>query len=264
MTFSVGYGKTWAPRNWDNRFLGPMTMKLAFMQSRNVVAARVAHQVGIPRLVETARKLNFSEEFPPYLSLSLGTTPVQPLEMAAAYNTFVNAGFYKPPFLIRRVEDREGNLLYEHRTADSQVLEPQECYLVVDMLQDAVNRGTGTLIRRRGYEGTVGGKTGTTNNFRDSWFNGITPWITASVWVGYDAGEFMYYRHSRHGVTGSSGALPVFTDFLLENYRDQDAFSPFRLPVDISFMWADPQTGKELPPDSTGNGLRFALRPIDY
>ncbi len=259
--FDIGYGRSWQPRNWDDEYMGPLIMKQAFMHSRNTVAAQIGDSIGVEALARLGADLHFHRPFDQQPALALGATVVNPLEMAAAYAAFVNSGYYIEPHIIRRIEDDRGNALYQADFKRERALDPQIAYLVVDMLQDAVNYGTGVHIRHRGYRGTVGGKTGTTNNFHDSWFNGITPWVVASLWVGYDDAD-MYLADRSSGITGSSGALRVFADFLLQvGEREEDA--AFRIPAGITFQSLDPLTGKEVTTGST-NGLRVALRQVDY
>lgn len=260
--FDIGYGRNWQPRNWDGVYQGSMIMKLAFMKSRNTVAAQVGDRIGVDRLVALGRQLHFEQNFEAQPALALGAAAVSPLEMAAAYSAFVNSGYYIAPHMIRSIEDDRGNLLYQGDFKRQRVMDPQIAYLVVDMLQDAVNAGTGVLIRQRGYRGTVGGKTGTSNNYHDSWFNGITPWLVASTWVGYDEAD-MYYSNSIRGATGASGALPIFTDFLLAVGAGRDENTAFRIPAGISFQRLDAATGEEVGLDNP-NGIGVALRQVDY
>jgi penicillin-binding protein 1A len=260
--FDIGYGRSWSPGNWDGKYLGPMILKQGFMKSRNTIAAQVGDSVGVQGLVELGKQLHFARKFEAQPALALGAAEVTPLEMAAAYAALVNSGYYTEPYVVRRIEDDRGNILYEEDSKRERVMDPQTAYLVVDMLQDAVNQGTGSLIRRLGYKGTVGGKTGTTNNYHDSWFNGITPWLVSSLWVGYDRAD-MYYTNSSRGVTGAGGALPVFADFLLEVGAQRDEGAAFRIPAGITFKQLDVTTGEEVAENSP-NSLRVALRQVDY
>jgi len=182
--------------NHDNRYRGLISMRTAIQYSVNTTAVKMLERIGIQEGFSFAQKLNITSLVSEGkvndmgLSLALGglTRGVSPLELAAAYGAFANQGIYVKPHAIRRIEDRQGNVLYEHKTVKSVVMSPQTAYLMTDMLQTVVQAGTGTRAR---LDRPVAGKTGTTSFDVDAWFVGYTPDLVGAVWLGYDQVESM-------------------------------------------------------------------------
>jgi penicillin-binding protein 1A len=159
-------------------------MRAALRVSSNRAAVQVLKSVGIPRAVAYAGRVGLSAPSVP--SLVLGSGDVTVLSMATAYGTFANGGWLRPPIFVRRVEDRDGKVLYRADPHPSQAISEETAFLMANMLSDAVNRGTGYRARQAGFRHQAAGKTGTTNDYRDAWFIGFTPALVTSVWVGFD------------------------------------------------------------------------------
>ena len=161
-----------------------MTMRTALRVSSNRAAVAVLRNVGIPRAVAYATRVGLNAPSVP--SLVLGSGEVTVLSMTTAYATFANGGWVRPPVFVRRVEDRDGRVLYRHDSHPSQAITEETAFLMAHMLSDVVNRGTGYRARQAGFRYQAAGKTGTTNDYRDAWFIGFTPALVATVWVGFD------------------------------------------------------------------------------
>ncbi len=227
-------GKTWEPRDYDGEFRGPVTALEALRQSLNVPTVRAAQHVGIERIIDVARACGFESSFDPYPSLALGAQEVTPLELAAAYGTLANGGLAARPRIIQEVRDASGRRV-ERRDVDlSRAVRPQSAFVVDTMLQGVLDEGTAASARALGYAGRAAGKTGTTDDTRDAWFVGFTPRRLALVWVGYD-------DNARTGLTGASGALPIWVD-LLRRIGDGDA--DFEPPDGVVRSEIDPETGE--------------------
>ncbi len=173
----------WRPADGHSS-LESMTMRTALRISSNRAAVQVLKNVGISRAVAYASRMGL--ETPAVPSLVLGTGDVTVLSMATAYGTFANGGWVRPPVFIRKVEDRDGKVLYRDDSHPSQAVTEETAFLMANMLADVVNRGTGYRARQAGFRHQAAGKTGTTNDYHDAWFIGFTPALVASVWVGFD------------------------------------------------------------------------------
>jgi penicillin-binding protein 1A len=176
--------KVWAPKNYDLKFHGTVTLMKALCNSYNVPAVRLIDKLTPAKVIRFARKLGISAQMEPNLSLALGSGNFTPLEMASAYGVFANQGILCPPVGILRVEDRDGNTLEESLPRAREVMKAAHATMVADMLRIAVERGTGTRAKVKGR--AVAGKTGTTNDYIDAWFNGFTPELVTVVQFGYD------------------------------------------------------------------------------
>ena len=178
-------GQTWAPDNFDNRYDGPITLREALVRSKNAATVRLAMDVGLEEVVRTAHAFGIGSELPAVPSLALGAAEVRPIELVRAYAVFANLGYRVEPTFVRRIVDRHGHERWESRTAPERVADPAVAFVLTTILQDVVNRGTGTLVRRF-FRGPAAGKTGTTNDGADAWFVGYTPEVVAGVWIGFD------------------------------------------------------------------------------
>lgn len=255
--FDLGHAR-WEPHNWDDSEHGPVTLAYGLMQSLNVVMAKVVMELGAAVLAKTAREAGFSGRIDAQPSLALGSSPVLPLELAAAYGAFVNRGIRSEPFVIRRVMDAQGRRVLSRGPRQAQVLDPVESYLVVDALRGAVKYGTGRELLALDYQGELGGKTGTTNDYRDSWFCGVTPNLVSVCWVGNLDNRPMRFN-SRSGVTGAAGGLKVFKGMLKELESLRGYGDVFPVPDDVELRKINLTSGVEDPA-----GVPLALRLIDY
>jgi len=206
---------TWKPRNFDNQYLGPMTLKMALMKSRNTIAAQLIGIVGPEKTVKTARALGVKSKLEPHLAQSLGGQGVTPLDMADMYATLARGGEALESHLVNRIEVRGGELLYEHFAVSESRFAPETAYQLLDMMTGVLDGGTGVVVRKLGFKGVAAGKTGTSNDYRDAWFVGATPYMVAAVWVGYDDFRGMRLKNGR-GITGARGAAPIWADFMIK------------------------------------------------
>ncbi len=209
-------GKVWDPENYDRKFKGPMTLRDAFKQSRNLVALKLAIEVGPERVVQYARNMGITTPIRPFESIGVGTSEVLLLELVAAFGVFPNKGVLVPPVVVERIEDSEGNLVYEASAIAKEVLRPSVAVLMTDLMRSVMDEvgGTGRGARTRyGFHSPAGGKTGTTNEYADAWFIGFTPHLVAGVWVGMDDPAQTLGRQP-----GSRAALPLWAHFMKEVY----------------------------------------------
>jgi len=173
----------WRPKNYDKRFRGPVTLRRALEQSINVPAVRTMNKLGPDRVITVARRMGIQSPLEPNLSLALGSSDVTVLEMASAYATLANMGVHSEPLAIRQVVDQHGKVLEQNVPRRQPAVEVEVAYRMVDIMKGVITRGTGRAanIRR-----PVAGKTGTSDDHRNAWFIGFTPYMATAVWVGND------------------------------------------------------------------------------
>ena len=218
-------GTEWRPQNFDREFSGDMTLRFAFRRSINTVAIKLAdEEVGLETVAQTARRMGITTEIPRVPSMAIGSPDVIPIQIAEAYATIVNMGERAPAHAIVRVETSDGTVLWQPRYPVVRVLEPQVARLMLSLMEDVVDRGTGaTAIRVTAglpREIPAGGKTGTTNDNTDVWFIGATPDLQTTVWFGMDRPQRI-----APNATGGALAAPVFGEFMREVYLGQPAVS---------------------------------------
>ena len=246
----------WEPRNFDEEYWGPVTVKWALMHSRNLVSAKVIFMVSPASVADCAHRFGITSPIEPNPSLALGATGVSPLDMAAAFSTFANEGIKRSPYFIDKVLTSEGEEVYRHVPESERVADPQTCYLMIDMLKGVVEGGTAVSITQGGLQQPIAGKTGTTNDSRDAWFVGFTPELSVAVWVGFDDNRVMKNKWGS-GITGASGALPIWISFMKRILAGKP-FTDFPQPPGIEFHQVDPVTGAGSMPG--GPSIRVALR----
>ena len=208
----------WRPKNFDHKFRGDVTVMKSVCKSYNIPAVKVIDKIGVQKVVRMAKRMRITSPIDANLSLALGTCQVTPLEMASAYSIFANGGIQCPPLSILKVVDRDNNVLEENVPKAQEVIKAIHAAMMCDMLRSVVERGSGAKAKIKGR--TIGGKTGTTNNYVDAWFNGITPELVTVVQFGFDMPKSM-------GKNKSGGALccPVWKSFMekaLANYPASD------------------------------------------
>lgn len=208
------WGEKWTPQNYDERYIGPTTLRVGLAQSRNVVTVKLLEEIGVKRVISYAHRMGIKSYLGPNLSLALGTSEVIPLEMAAAYAIFPNQGIKTEPLSILKVLDRDGNVLEENFPKEEEVLKPTTCYLMTNLLRGVVEQGTGWRARAVGRP--CAAKTGTTDECTDAWFIGFAPDLVTCVWVGFDEKISM-----GKDMTGSRVAGPIWTDFMSEVFKDK-------------------------------------------
>jgi penicillin-binding protein 1A len=185
VSYPMGDGTRWAPMDDDNRYLGAITLRYALAQSRNVVAVKLAQDLGIDRVVEYAHRMGVTAPLDPTLSLALGSSGVSPLDQAAGYATLANQGVHIPPSPIKIVRDSLGTPVLDNTyPQQNEVVSAGVAYVMTSMLESVIKEGTGYPNAEIGRP--AAGKTGTTSSFRDAWFVGYTPDLVAAVWIGND------------------------------------------------------------------------------
>jgi penicillin-binding protein 1A len=222
-------GQAWTPENYEHKFHGPLVFRRGLELSLNTMTVRIAEQVGMPSIVDTAKRFGVVDKMDPVLSMALGAGETTPFRMTAAYSSFVNGGRKINPHLIELVDDREGKTIYREDRREcrgcsapfsgdygpdippvgAQLIDPITAYQMDNMLEGVVIRGTGAQAKVLGRP--IGGKTGTTNDFRSAWFMGFSPQIVVGVFVGFDDN-----RSLGQGQTGAVAALPIFIEFMQE------------------------------------------------
>jgi len=227
-------GKQWRPSNYDHRFRGTVTAREALEQSLNVPTVRAARRVGLERVVRTARACGITSPLAVLPSIALGTAEVTPLELAAAYGTFHQRGVHREPWVIRAVAWTDAEALESPPRASTAALSPQTAYMVDDVLRGVLDRGTARSAARLGFRAAAAGKTGTTDDTRDAWFVGYSGNLLALVWVGYD-------DNARTGLTGASGALPIWVELMKRSVPDEGP--THRPPTDVVRVRIDPESG---------------------
>jgi len=255
-------GGTWRPQNYTGRFYGPTRLREALVKSRNLVSIRLLKEIGLKKAVDTALRFGFADsDLPRSLTLALGSGSANPLKMAQAFSVFANGGFRIEPYLIDRIETQDGQVLYRATPpiacADCEgsgrrvenmaqrVLSPQVHYMMNSMLQDVIRRGTATAALVLGRS-DLAGKTGTTNEQRDAWFNGYAPTMVASAWLGFDS-----YKPLGDGETGGHAALPMWIAFMREALQGIPETS-FAVPDGITTARIDRGSGLLSYPGSSG------------
>ena len=237
-------GRKWKPKNYENRFFGPTTLRNALAHSRNVVTVKLLAQLGIRYTIDYARKFGFSSPLAPNLSLALGSSGLSLLELTRAYSVFANGGRLVDPVMVEKVLDRRGKVIYQARPQVRQVISPQTAFLMTHLLRGVVEHGTGRRMKALGRP--VAGKTGTTNDLRDAWFIGFTPRLVCGVWVGRDDNRPLGRRE-----TGARAAGPIWLYFMQKALQDTPP-QDFPVPPGVVFAKVDLDTGRPLPPGAEG------------
>jgi penicillin-binding protein 1B len=223
-TYMVEEGP-WIPVNYDRKYRGMVTMRTALEESLNAATVNLAMEIGLERVIQTLRGLGIQSPLKPLPSLALGAFEVSPLELAAAYAVFGNDG-QKPHLLSLKEVVSDSGAVQERRTMEMiSVTSPAKAYLITNMLEGVVDRGTATNLRGLGIDFKCAGKTGTTSDYRDSWFVGYTTDLLVLVWVGYD-------DNRSTGLTGAKGASLIWAHYL-NRVRPWIHPQPFRIPPGV-------------------------------
>ncbi|MGQ9579037.1 MAG: penicillin-binding protein 1A [Candidatus Aminicenantales bacterium] len=241
-------GEPWSPRNYDRKYKGSVTLRIGLEESRNVVTARLLDYISPQLGVEYCRKFGITSPLYPYLSLSLGTFEVSLLELVSAYAVFPNKGVRAKPYFIRRVEDKQGNVLEENQPERQTVISPQMAYMMTYLLRGVVERGTAAAAAPLLQDKALAGKTGTTDDYSDAWFIGFSPSLCVGVWVGFDVKTPIGERMS-----GAVAALPVWIEFFKNKIEGEKqkateegndfTYEDFEVPPNLSFVVIDRKTG---------------------
>ncbi len=245
-SFSGGAGSpAYAPLNFDHRFEGPITLRHALEDSRNIPAVRVMEQLGPRQVILYARKLGLESPLPPYLAVALGAAEATLVEMTSAYSVFPNQGVRMRPYPILKVSDREGNILEENRPEPKDAIRADTAFVMTNLLRGVVQRGTAAKAAALNWP--VGGKTGTTDDYTDAWFIGFDPDITIGVWVGLDQ-----KKPIGRNQTGAEAALPIWIDIMKAWIGDRKEPATFDPPGNIVFVSVEKGSGSAAIPGSPG------------
>ena len=246
----------WEPNNFNDKFKGPVILKEALAKSVNVISAKLMYELSPKRVIKTARKFGIKSPLKNNYSLALGSSGVSALELASAYSVIANLGTYKEPFFVFRVEDYGGNILYDHFIEKSTRFPEKEIYPLLDMMKGVVENGSGRVVRRVGFNHPAGGKTGTTNDFRDSWFTGFTKNYSTSVWVGFDDNSPLIGPNGK-GLTGAHAAAPIWGTYMKKIHKDIKK-KEFKLPENVRYEQVNYHNGFFAPKKSKDT-MRVAL-----
>ena len=231
-------GEVYAPKNYDETFMGRITLRKTLKMSRNVASLNLCQEVGPFSVVEYAYQMGIDSELQAVLSVALGSSGVSLLEMVRAYSTVANLGEKVTPIFIRKVIDRYGNTVYENRIVKQRVLSEATAYILLDMLESVFEPGgTASYARRSGFQRLAAGKTGTTDDFKNAWFIGFVKGLNVGVWVGFD-----YPKTIGKGASGGALALPIWTEFM-KAVCDTTMDYEFPLPESIEFRYICSESG---------------------
>ena len=219
------------PLNYDRKFEGPITLRRALEQSRNIPAVKAMIDAGPEHVVEYAKRFGFSfaNTSQPYLSLALGAAEATLVEVTSAYSAFPNQGVRMAPYFVAGVRDRDGNILEEHHASPQEAISASTAYVMTNLLRGVVLRGTGAAAAPLNWP--LAGKTGTMDEYTDAWFIGFDPNITIGVWIGHDEKKPLGRNE-----TGAQAALPVWIDvmrWVIANRRDQKQRPSFEIPPGV-------------------------------
>ncbi|MDY6973545.1 MAG: PBP1A family penicillin-binding protein [Thermodesulfobacteriota bacterium] len=227
--------EVWKPKNYKERFYGPTLFRTALAMSRNVITVKILKKIRVNYAIEYARKMGIESDLSPDLSLALGSSGVSLMEITRAYSVFANGGRLVKPIFIKRVENRNGQIIEENQPVLSEAISKETAYVMTDLLRAVIQEGTAWRIKA--LKRPSAGKTGTTNNLRDAWFVGYTPCLVTGVWVGYDDRKSMGKSE-----TGSRAASPIWLYFMSEVLMKRPPVD-FRVPEGVVFAKIDAQTG---------------------
>ena len=230
-------GKPWSPKNYDDRYQGPVTVRRALEGSLNTATVRLAQAVGLGTVVQTARSLGVEGDLKPVPALALGVFETTPLDLARAYVPLANGGLAPSGGAVETVSDDGGRAIWSASRETRPVIGAPEAFLMTSLLEGVVNSGTGASARALGVSGAVAGKTGTTNDGRDAWFVGYSSNLLALVWVGFDDG-------TPAGLSGAEGALPIWSEFMRQALDVYPA-SAFPEPPGITYVKIDATNGRK-------------------
>ena len=266
-----GMPQVWRPENYDGAYKGPMRMREALVQSRNLVSIRLLKAVGVSKALDHIRAFGFDPASLPHnLTLALGTATLSPLDMARGFGILANGGYRIQPYLLERVEEEGRPPVYQAQPETvclecaggatpggapvaPRVLSAENAFMVTSMLQDVTKRGTAAAARVLDRK-DIAGKTGTTNEWRDAWFNGYAPSLVAVSWVGFDS-----MKPLGKGETGGKAALPAWIAFMREAL-DGVPDEPPPMPSGVVAVRVDPDSGMRL---GAGQGGVFEVFRAD-
>ncbi len=250
--------KMWKPENYGKKFYGPSTLRMGLEKSRNLMTVRIAQDLGVKKIVNFTEQLGIYDNPSELLSISLGSAETTLLKLTSAYCSFVNGGKLIKPIMIDRIQDSEGNTIFNNETRKCtncnqisflsnkypeiedkfpQIFSPETAYQMTSILEGVVKRGTGKKLKDLKLD--IAGKTGTTNNNTDAWFIGFTSKLAIGVYLGSDNPRSLGKYE-----TGAKAALPIFKNFIKNAIKKEEA-RPFKVADNILMMVVDPLTGEK-------------------
>ncbi len=266
--------QVWRPKNDNNTFLGPIRLREALYRSRNLVSIRLLQDLGIDSTLSYIERFGFEKkDLPPNLSLALGTASLTPMEIAEGWSVFASGGYKTEPYLIERIEDRTGKQLFNANPAQTpasatlraergnteqlngdeqalpepvlaeQIIDERTAYIMTSLLQDVIKRGTGRRAMALGRD-DLAGKTGTTNESKDSWFSGYNADYITTVWAGFDQPESLGRNEY-----GGTVALPIWMSYMAAALKDKPSHV-LPEPEGILSLRIDPHSGRAATPDT--------------
>jgi penicillin-binding protein 1B len=249
----------WSPKNYDNEYDGPITLRRALAMSRNIAAVKVAEDTGYDRVAALFKKTKVgdSSQVKPYPSIALGVVELTPLELAQAYTIFPNHGQVRKLRSLINITNGD-NVSKPKVESGPTVARASTAFLVTNMMRSVLNEGTGAGARSNGFTADAAGKTGTTNDLRDAWFVGFTPELLTVVWVGLDDNQPL-------GLSGAQAALPIWTAFMKNAVAGRGS-SSFDAPDGVTFVQIDRDTGKvatQLCPRVTNEAFLAGTEPLE-
>jgi penicillin-binding protein 1A len=250
VSYPAGNGQIYSPHNYDHNFEGPVTLRWALEESRNVPAIKMMDTLGPKNVIDYAKRFGFEEDFPPYLPIALGAGDATLLEVTSAYTTFPNQGVRMKPFEVLTVKDRDGNLLEENRADPSDVIRADTAFVMTNLLRGVLVRGTAIRAASMASQWPLAGKTGTVDDNTDAWFIGFDPDVTVGVWVGNDEKKSLGSQEQ-----GALAALPIWMEFMkayIDRRPDKGDPPQFQAPGNIVFLSVEKLNGAVLPSDTPG------------
>lgn len=232
----------WDPRNFEDNYEGPVRMREALVKSKNLVSIRILQAIDVQYAQDYVARFGFDpKQHPPYLPMALGAGSVTPMQMAIGYAVFANGGFRVVPYFIERIEDERGNILEQPKPVlagegAKQIIDPRNAFLMTNMMQDVVQRGTATKAKQLGRN-DLAGKTGTTSNYVDAWFCGYQADVVTIAWIGFDNPKSL-----GNNETGSQAALPMWINYMGAVLKGVPA-STYTPPTGIATAKINPETG---------------------
>ncbi|HEX3482009.1 MAG TPA: PBP1A family penicillin-binding protein [Kofleriaceae bacterium] len=241
----------WTPANYDNKYLGDVTLMTALAYSLNTISVQLAVSVGLDRIIEILRGYGVTSPIPRHISISLGTPDLTPLEVASGYAGIAAGGRRITPRFFDLVTDTAGNVIEDlrHEPPGPQVVSPDVDYVVINLMKGVVARGTARFAAQLGRP--IAGKTGTSANYRDVWFNGFTTDLLGSVWIGRDDSTPIGDK-----ITGGGVAVPIWLDFM-QKAHPRTPVRDFPVPPNVSFARVEPWSG-----DPTGPSTEAVWMPF--
>lgn len=264
---------SWKPKNYEGDYKGPVTMRTALEESRNIPTIKMADKVGVGTILKFVDRLGFNAKLENNLSVALGTFGVSPRDMVSTFAIFPNGGKFVAPKAILSVVDRDGKKYnvnemtpdmkvpgeskdkdaaavaettnpFQKTLGDKQVYDPRLAYVMTSMMKGVIT--SGTAASARDLSPHIAGKTGTTNDYVDAWFVGFTSNVVTGVWAGFDDNKTL-----GHGETGGRSVLPVWEEYMRANIK-KFGDQPFEVPPGVSSAWVHKETGRIVPPNSPG------------